>query len=68
LVTGSLLLLYTDGLVEDRSTGLEQGLADLATAVDPTIRDLGDLCDAVIEAMVPAERDDDVCVLAVRLD
>jgi serine phosphatase RsbU (regulator of sigma subunit) len=68
LVTGSMLLLYTDGLVEDRSTGLEQGLADLATAIDPTIRDLGELCDAVIEAMVPAERDDDVCVLAVRLD
>lgn len=68
LVSGSLLLLYTDGLVEDRETGLEQGLAQLASTVDPSIDDLGELCDAVIAAMVPAERDDDVCVLAVRVD
>ena len=67
LLSGSLLLLYTDGLVEDRETGLDQGLEQLASRIDPTIDDLGALCDAVIDAMVPAERDDDVCVLAVRL-
>jgi serine phosphatase RsbU (regulator of sigma subunit) len=66
-VAGSTLLLYTDGLVEDRETGLEQGMAQLARVVDPSEPDLGALCDAVIEAMVPAERDDDVCVLAVRI-
>ena len=67
LVAGSTLLLYTDGLIEDRDTGIEQGLDKLARSIDAGEPSLDRLCEDIIEAMVPEGRDDDVAVLAVRL-
>ena len=67
LLAGSTLLLYTDGLIEDRNTGIEEGLAKLAASIDASEPSLDRLCEAIIEAMVPEGRDDDVAVLAVRL-
>ncbi len=68
LLAGSMLLLYTDGLIEDRHSSIEEGLAKLADVIDPSEPSLDRLCEDVIEAMVPEGRDDDVAVLAVRLD
>lgn len=65
---GSTLLLYTDGLVERRGELLDEGIERLraAVAAEP---DLGPdaLCDHVLAALGPFE-DDDVAVLALRLD
>ena len=69
LPPGGTLLLYTDGLVEDRRRPIDDGLDALAAAaaaapaVDPET-----LCTGVLDALLPwPSRDDDVCVLAARL-
>ncbi|PRY13968.1 SpoIIE family protein phosphatase [Kineococcus rhizosphaerae] len=69
LVDGATLLLYTDGLVERRDRPMDVRLAELRDAV----RDLGpvdvdDLCDELLERMLPDGSDDDVAVVAVRVD
>ncbi|MGH8884452.1 MAG: SpoIIE family protein phosphatase [Egibacteraceae bacterium] len=64
---GSLLLLYTDGLVEERSRSLDDGLARLAQVIDPTEPSLDRLCEHLICAMVAAEKADDIALLAARL-
>jgi serine phosphatase RsbU (regulator of sigma subunit) len=68
LSPGSTLVLYTDGLVEQRGVGLEPGTAAMIDAV----RDLGDASadtwsKAVLDAC-PGGRDarDDDCLLVVR--
>lgn len=66
---GSLLLLYTDGLVEDRSVPIGEGLDNLLKAVDARADlEVERLCRELVEALVPQERADDVAILAVRLD
>lgn len=66
----SVVLLYTDGLVERRSESLDAGfdrlhavLSDLASEGLPT----DELCDRVLERMVPESPEDDVALVAVRL-
>jgi serine phosphatase RsbU (regulator of sigma subunit) len=70
LAPGSTLLLYTDGLVETRARHFDEGIDDLATALaalDPNSSP-EDVCDALLEAMVNPHPEDDVAVLALRLD
>jgi serine phosphatase RsbU (regulator of sigma subunit)/DNA-binding response OmpR family regulator len=67
LKPGSLLLCYTDGLIEEPRSSLDDGLRRLAESVDPELGELPELCDAVLKAMVPAEGADDVALLAARL-
>jgi serine phosphatase RsbU (regulator of sigma subunit) len=69
LPAGSTLLLYTDGLIEagnrDRDEGIDQ-LDAVVGAHDPT--DGPDiLCQRVLDAMVTAERADDIALLAIHL-
>ncbi|MCU1433079.1 MAG: Two-component sensor protein [Actinotalea sp.] len=67
---GSTLLLYTDGLVENRGRGLKEGMAELRDIlVDVAERDLGldETCDEVLARMLPERPDDDVALVAVRL-
>jgi PAS domain S-box-containing protein len=64
---GQTLLLVTDGLVERREADLDAGLAALREA----LRDLGELpldelCDTLLDRMVPAAGADDVALVAVR--
>ncbi|MEZ0164022.1 SpoIIE family protein phosphatase [Kineococcus sp. LSe6-4] len=70
LEAGSTVLFYTDGLVERRDEVLDDGLARLRGTLaevalgDPT---LDELCEAVLERMLPQRPADDVALLAVRL-
>ena len=68
LEPGSLLLLYSDGLVEERTESLDLGLARLAAAVDPSIEDLNAFVRSVAGATAPDGKDDDVTLLAVRIN
>jgi PAS domain S-box-containing protein len=63
------LLLYTDGLVEERGHSLEEGIERLAGAARSWDGgDLGALCDAMVAtARADAGRPDDVALLAVAL-
>jgi PAS domain S-box-containing protein len=65
---GSTILMFTDGLVERRDRGLEQGLRELRETVAGLAGEtLDDLVDGVLAAMVPPGHDDDVALVAVRL-
>jgi PAS domain S-box-containing protein len=65
---GSLLLLYTDGLVERRAFPIDEGLAWLASRVrDDNEPDLDSLCSLLIkERFGDQPSDDDICVFALR--
>ncbi|WP_448616655.1 SpoIIE family protein phosphatase [Modestobacter sp. URMC 112] len=65
---GATLVLYTDGLVERRDQDLDAGLDRLRGALaELAARDLDDLCDELLDRMLPGESDDDVAFVAVRL-
>ena len=70
LAPGATLLFYTDGLVEDRTQSIDDGLNALqSAAVDRVLAglDLEDLADGVIiERLAGVRRRDDVAVLALR--
>ncbi|MFS8198014.1 SpoIIE family protein phosphatase [Streptomyces sp. CWNU-52B] len=65
---GSLLVLYTDGMVEDRSAvlDLDQGIAVLSKAVREPGASLDEVCDALMAAR-PAGSADDAALLVTRL-
>ncbi|MFI7487608.1 SpoIIE family protein phosphatase [Micromonospora echinaurantiaca] len=66
LTAGSRLLLYTDGLVEDRQVGIDEALARLrADAAEPG-EHVADLVDAVVRRVAGRPRRDDVAVLALE--
>jgi PAS domain S-box-containing protein len=67
LPPGSLLLLYTDGLVERRGTSIDRSVADLCSAL-VDLRDLPveDLCDRLLERLDPHLGEDDVALVVVR--
>jgi serine phosphatase RsbU (regulator of sigma subunit)/PAS domain-containing protein len=65
---GDLLLWYTDGLIEHRQHGIDEGMARLLDA----IRDCGtdsaeSFLDELLERIGPLAGTDDVCLLAVRV-
>jgi serine phosphatase RsbU (regulator of sigma subunit) len=67
---GSLLVLYSDGLVGSRRTGLEPGLSELTDAVAGLAAagtDVDRMAGAVMDRLVGAERDDDITLLLVQL-
>ncbi|MEU6665333.1 SpoIIE family protein phosphatase [Streptomyces sp. NPDC046727] len=67
LAEGSQLVLYTDGLVEDRTRDLDEGLELLrqALAGHPG-RSPEESCQAVLEQLLPERPRDDVALLVAR--
>jgi PAS domain S-box-containing protein len=70
LTPGSRLLLYTDGLIEDRRRDITEGFGALARALAQCPAKTAErTCQCVQSAMLGSgKRDDDVCFLAVSLD
>ncbi|MFG1913573.1 SpoIIE family protein phosphatase [Micromonospora sp. NPDC048898] len=66
LVAGSRLLLYTDGLIEDRQLGIDAALAQLRVDAATPSEHVVDLIDAVVERVDGRPRRDDVAVLALE--
>lgn len=64
----STVLLYTDGLVERREQAFDEGVARLRVALaELADQQVEELCDQVLEGMLPAHAEDDVALVAVRL-
>ncbi|WP_425473603.1 SpoIIE family protein phosphatase [Streptomyces tailanensis] len=66
LAEGSQLVLYTDGLVEDRHRDIDTGLATLRTALSCADRTPEETCEVVLDALLPARPEDDVALLIAR--
>ncbi|QYX77528.1 SpoIIE family protein phosphatase [Streptomyces akebiae] len=66
LAEGSQLVLYTDGLVEDRHRDIDTGLDRLRTVLARPDRAPEDTCEAVLDALLPARPGDDVALLVAR--
>jgi PAS domain S-box-containing protein len=65
---GSLLLLYTDGLIERRGESLDVGLERLATAVRDAPEKLEEVADHLLDRLLGGTSpDDDVALLVARL-
>ncbi|MGY1831771.1 SpoIIE family protein phosphatase [Geodermatophilus sp. SYSU D01180] len=68
LARGSTVLLFTDGLVERRADGFDDGVDRLAQALaELRDRPVHEVCDEVLARMVPDGAEDDVALVAVRL-
>ncbi len=66
LRSGDRLLLYTDGLIEDRQVGIDVALAQLRADAARPGEHVADLIEAVVERVVDRPRRDDVAVLALE--
>jgi serine phosphatase RsbU (regulator of sigma subunit) len=64
---GSVLVLYTDGLIERRTRSLDDGMAALAATATGLPRDARGACRTLLGNLVEGEGvDDDVAVLVMR--
>jgi len=66
---GSLFVLYTDGLVENKGQDISDGLARLRGIFGPTspTTPLEDLCKATLDGVYSDDQRDDIAVLIARL-
>ncbi|MFI1939810.1 SpoIIE family protein phosphatase [Streptomyces purpureus] len=66
LSEGSQLVFYTDGLVEDRTRDIDQGLDLLREALSGPGRDPQESCRAALDVLLPERPRDDVALLVAR--
>ncbi|MFI6932038.1 SpoIIE family protein phosphatase [Streptomyces sp. NPDC050287] len=66
LAEGSRLVLYTDGLVEDRDHDIDVGLELLRQALERAGRSPEDTCRTVLDSRLPARPSDDIALLVAR--
>ncbi|SHK70744.1 ATP-binding SpoIIE family protein phosphatase [Actinacidiphila paucisporea] len=64
---GTVLVLYTDGLVESRRHDINTGLERLRSTLCRPLDSLEDACDDVLATMEPGREPDDVALLMARL-
>ncbi|MEV8596068.1 SpoIIE family protein phosphatase [Streptomyces sp. NPDC052012] len=63
LPEGSVVALYTDGLVESRDRDVDHATGELCRALTVPAASLDALCDSVLKAVLPEEPGDDVALL-----
>jgi serine phosphatase RsbU (regulator of sigma subunit)/PAS domain-containing protein/anti-sigma regulatory factor (Ser/Thr protein kinase) len=63
---GSRLVLYTDGLVEDRRHDIDVGLEQLRRALETSGPSPEETCRAVLDARLPDRPGDDIALLVAR--
>ncbi|MER6537384.1 SpoIIE family protein phosphatase [Streptomyces sp900105755] len=63
---GSLLALFTDGLVEDRDRDMGEGMARLHSVLRDVEASLEELCDTAVDRLLSRPLEDDVALLLVR--
>jgi len=66
LPAGSVLALYTDGLIESRDYDIDLGLERLRRALTRSVPSLETTCDNVLAAVLPDRPADDVALLVAR--
>ncbi|MGW3013739.1 SpoIIE family protein phosphatase [Streptomyces sp. NPDC001219] len=66
LPEGSQLVLYTDGLLQDRDRDFDTALDELRQAVAHPDRSPEDTCEAVVRSVVPHRPTDDIALLVAR--
>ncbi|MGK5694997.1 SpoIIE family protein phosphatase [Streptomyces sp. URMC 128] len=66
LAEGSLLVLYTDGLVEVRGRDIDEGIAAMREVLTGPAQDLEAVCDALLSNLIADRRTDDVALLVAR--
>ncbi|OIJ90110.1 PAS sensor protein [Streptomyces sp. MUSC 14] len=66
LPEGSVVALYTDGLLEDRDRDFDGATDALCRALTAPVGSLDALCDSVLKAVLPDQPGDDVALLLVR--
>jgi serine phosphatase RsbU (regulator of sigma subunit) len=67
MTPGSILLAYTDGLVERRTEDLDLGFQRLAdAAATPTNQPLDDVLTDILSIMTGDGADDDIAILAFK--
>ncbi|KUO06153.1 SpoIIE family protein phosphatase [Streptomyces caeruleatus] len=67
LPEGSVLALFTDGLVESRDRDIDVGLRKLCDALSVPGRALEETCDGVVADALPGSAEDDAALLLVRV-
>ncbi|MEU7553752.1 SpoIIE family protein phosphatase [Streptomyces sp. NPDC044571] len=68
LAPGSLLVLYTDGLIEARGADIDERLGELTDLLAQPVRSLDGLCDSLLTHLVPAAADDDIALLIASVN
>lgn len=66
LPEGSSLVLFTDGLIEDRRRDIDAGLEILSRTLAAPGRSPHEICEAVLDVLPPAEQSDDIALLVAR--
>ncbi|MGW3210027.1 SpoIIE family protein phosphatase [Streptomyces sp. NPDC001135] len=66
LPEGSVVALYTDGLIENRDRDRDSATDELRRALSAPADSLEALCDSVLKAVLPDQHADDVALLLVR--
>ncbi|MBQ0826340.1 SpoIIE family protein phosphatase/ATP-binding protein [Streptomyces tagetis] len=66
LAAGSRLVLYTDGLLEDREHDIDAGLARVRRALEESGDSPEETCRAILDAQLPKRPTDDIALLVAR--
>ncbi len=66
LAEGSLLVLYTDGLVENRHRDIDEGIAAMRAVLGRSAHDLEATCDDLLSTLLADRPSDDVALLVAR--